>query len=232
MTFGSIEWYLMVSQTIAALHAELSMPVTLNTSTHMLWMAREDRADVLQLRAYLKSVSSPPVTPADPVTGDMIDLSKTQIVNSPDVKAWAATAAITKITITPNNVVSDFTKRDGPNRWPDQKPSWTAPGDTVQYTVWVFVLLNGVWVGAGFIQMWNGRNGVGDAPSDFVKNWYYPSRWDPMTGHYIVPNETIAFMVTAGDARNGGDVDALNVQERSNVVTLRAPVGDSGVFTF
>ena len=133
---------------------------------------------------------------------------------------------------TPNNVTFEFTKKDGPNRWPDQKPSWTQPGDTLQYTVWLFLKLGGQWVGAGFIQMWHGRDGVGDAPSDFVINWYYPSAWNPMTGHAIAPGESIAFMVTAGDARNKGDADALNVHERSNVVTIAAPAGDTGVFVF
>lgn len=171
--------------------------------------------------------------PIPPVSGDMIDLSQAVIVNSPDVRGWTATAKITAIGISPGgpnigNTRIEFTKHTGFGCWPNvTPPKWEGP---IQYTVWLFLKIAGVWTGAGFIQCWQDRDGCGDAISDYVNNWYYPSAWNPMTGHVIQPGEQIAYMVTAGSARGGSE--AFSVAERSNVVTINAPVGDNGVFTF
>ncbi len=161
---------------------------------------------------------------------DAIDLSTVKILNAPDVRSWPATAAITRLEVTPDNIRLTFTKQDGPDRWPDQAFGKPEDHGTIQYTVWLFLQLVGEWYASAFIECWHGRDGVGDSISDFPRNWYYDAaRWAPMTGHTIAPGETIGFMVTAGDARNGAD-SAL--RERSNVVTIAAPAGDQGVFTF
>jgi len=158
---------------------------------------------------------------------DMIPLSAVQVVNAPDVSGWASTAAITQVVITPNNTVFTFTKNVGPNAWPNITPAgWDGP---LQYTVWLIRKVNGNWVGSAFIQMWQDRNGVGDAPSDYVNNWYYSNRWAPIYGSgQLVPGETIGFMLTSGNERDS--VGPYSVQERSNIVTL--PTTDSGVFNF
>lgn len=170
----------------------------------------------------------PTPPPIPPIATDMIDLSKAVIVNAPDVRAWTITAAMQSVAITPANTVLAFTKHFGANYWPDvTPPGWTGP---VQYTVWLFLRLNGVWTGSGFIQCWQDRDGCGDAPSDYVVNWYYPNAWYPMSGQPIAPGDTIGYMVTAGSARAGSE--AFSVAERSNVVLLTVPVGENGTVRF
>lgn len=158
---------------------------------------------------------------------DAFPISSAHIVNAPDVRSWPVTAAITSISVTPQNMRIDFTKRDGPNRWPDITPlGFTGP---IEYTVWLFLQVDGQWVGSGFIQMWNGRDGVGDAPSDFQRNWYYSPRWNPLPGHGpIQPSDQIGIMVTSGNERDSGG--PFSVQERSNVVLISG--SDNGDYTF
>jgi hypothetical protein len=149
---------------------------------------------------------------------DAIDLSTVKILNALDVRSWPATADITRVEVTPDNVRFAFTKQDGPDRWPDQHYASQPAADSYQYTVWLFLRISGQWFASAFIDMWHGRDGVGDSISDFPKNWYYDAaRWAPMTGHIIQPGELIGFMLTAGDARNGAD---SSVHERSHVVTI------------
>lgn len=158
---------------------------------------------------------------------DAVPIQSVQVVNAPDIRSWPATATITHISVTPDNTRIDFTKRDGPSRWPDIRPTgWT--GD-MEYTVWLFLQVNGQWVGSGFIQMWNGRDGVGDAPSDYAKNWYYGTRWSPMQTHGVIsPTEQIGILVTSGNERDSGG--PFGVQERSNLVLI--PGADSGEYSF
>lgn len=161
---------------------------------------------------------------------DAIDLSTVSILNSPDVRNWPATATISVVECTPNNTRFIFDKQSGPNAWPAQPFGDPQDAGDCQYTVWLFLRLNGGWFGAAFIDMWKGRDGVGDAVSDYVKNWLLPGRgWDPMVGHAIAPGETIGFMLSAGNARMNG---VSSVLERSNIVTIAAPAGDTGDFTF
>jgi len=64
---------------------------------------------------------------------------------------------------------------------------------------------------------------MGGPPSQYAQNWYYdPIRWGPMVGHQPQPGEQVGFLVTAGDARNNGNVA---VRERSNVVSIAFPSG-------
>jgi hypothetical protein len=163
------------------------------------------------------------------MVGDAFDIASAQLVDSPDVRSWPITTAITRIQVTPDNTRLTFSKQNDPGRWPDT-PTTPSMGP-LQYTVWLFLNIAGVWVGAAFVEMWFGRDGVGDAPSDFNKNWFYDARWAPMNGHGpIVPGEIIGMMVMAGDGRN--NAGALTVNERSNIVTFAAPAGDAGDFAF
>lgn len=174
----------------------------------------------------------PPDPPIPPVVGDMINIHEATIVNSPDVRGWNITTEIESVGIYPGgpvgNTIVEFTKHHGAGKWPMVVPPGWEGG--LQYTVWLFLQLTpGVWTGAGFIQCWEDRNGCGDSISDYPINWYYPSRWNPMTGHVIQPGEEIAYMVTAGNARDGGQV---TLQERSNIVVIPAPMNDNGIFYF
>jgi hypothetical protein len=158
---------------------------------------------------------------------DAVPIASVQIVNAPDIRNWPATATITGIHIAQSNMRVDFTKRDGPARWPDiTPPGFAGP---IEYTVWLFLNINGQWVGSGFIQMWNGRDGVGDAPSDFAMNWYYGTRWSPMQTHGpIQPGEQIGILVTSGNARDNGG--PYGPSERSNLVLF--PAADQGDWSF
>jgi hypothetical protein len=186
-------------------------------------------AQALNVLPRVEAVLAEP-DPGQP-TRPTIDLSGSRIVNAPDVRTWNETAAITKVSFDGAVTRIEFTKQDGANRWPDvTPPGWQGP---LQYTIWLFLKIDGQWVGSAFIQMWHGRDGSGspadpDVPSVFHDHWYYGTRWSPMQDHGpIRTGELIGLMVTAGNARDSvGPV----LQERSNLVAI--PATDNGVFTF
>lgn len=163
---------------------------------------------------------------------DMLNIRQAQIVNAPNVADWPITTALTSVSFDGAVTRVDFTKKDGPGRWPNVTPAgWEGP---LEYTLWLFVKVQGNWVGSGFIQFWNGRDGSGsagdpDVPSRYNKNWYYAERWSPIFGHGpIAPGEEIGFMVTSGNQRDSAGPDS--VMERSNVVTF--PAQDFAHYSF
>lgn len=163
-----------------------------------------------------------------PAANDQFNLSTAAVYNSPsDIASWPATGSITQLVMSPSTGLSfQFTTQ---NSWPDVvPPGWDGP---LQYTVWAVVNVNGSWYTSGFIQMWRGRCCTG-APiiSDFARNWAYDARWGPMMGHQPVPGERMGFFLSAGDAR--GQSGVSSVRERTNVVMVSLPAGDSGLFTF
>lgn len=167
-----------------------------------------------------------------PTDGDAIDLNAATLVDSPDIRSWPMTAKIQHISFDGSTTRVTFTKQDGPDRWPDvTPPGWSGP---LQYTLWLFRRIAGVWVGAAFVQFWHGRDGSGspsdpDVPSVYHHHWYYAPRWAPLFGSGpILPGEVIGFLVSSGNARDG--VGPFGPAERSNVVTFAAT--DSGTFDF
>jgi hypothetical protein len=178
----------------------------------------------------LGSNSDPtPAPSANPTSSaDAINLSTVRVYNSPaDVASWAQTGRITSLSMSPVNGLNlEFTTK---NSWPDYTPpGWDGP---IEYTVWAVVNVGSQWYTSGFIQMWRGRASTG-APilTDFAPNWAYDARWGPMAGYHPHVGEKMGFFVTAGNARNVGTVTSL--RERSNVVMVSLPAGDSGYFTF
>lgn len=162
-------------------------------------------------------------TPAFAQT-DAIDIHSAVIVNAPDVRGWPITTALTSVDFDGTKTRVDFTKKDGPNRWPDVTPAgWTGP---LEFTLWLFVNNNGTWVGSGFIQFWAGRDGSGnpgdpDVPSLYAEHWYYAQRWAPIYGHGpLRAGEQVGFMVTSGNQRDSVGPDS--VHERSNIVLFAA----------
>lgn len=149
--------------------------------------------------------------------------SSLQIVGeSPDVRAWAETTRLTRVSLSAEGVALDF---EAKARWPDvTSPGWDGP---LQYTLWFAQCVNGQWYATGVIEYWRGLVAYGGdvtAPTQFGANWVYfasPLR-QPAIG------ETIGFFVTAGDQRRK-DVHA--VAERSNLVTFPWN-GRADVFTF
>lgn len=152
---------------------------------------------------------------------DGIDISQAVIHNSPDVRGWPATATITRMEFRATGVHVEFTKNVGPDAWPNFHPPGWKEGDTLQYTLWIFLLIGGRWHGSGCIEYWQTDEENGGPPEQFAEHWYYAAdRWWPMTGYQPAPGERVGFMVSAGDARNSG---ALSVEERSYIVAMPFP---------
>jgi hypothetical protein len=167
-----------------------------------------------------------------PAPNDAINLNRAGVYNSPsDIASWPVTAKITSLTMQPSGSPAaglsfTFTTQ---NSWPNTPP----PGFTggIQYTVWAVVKINGQWNTSGFIEMWQGRPSTGGPIlSDFARNWAYDARWGPMAGYQPQVGEQMGFFLSAGDAR--GNSAPTSVRERTNVVVVSLPGGDSGTFGF
>jgi len=217
----------------------LNLPTDLAYSTVYYWHVRAFDPTTVgpwsQLLAFLTPAApvvvvtpSPSPAPSGPAPGDALNLSSAGVFNSPrDIASWAVTSKITSISMSPSAGLSlEFTTK---NSWPDvTPPGWDGP---LEYTVWAVVNVGGQWYTSGFIQMWRGRASTG-APilSDFARNWAYDARWGPMAGHQPQAGEQMGFFVSAGNARGFDGVSS--VRERSNVVIVSLPCGDSGFFPF
>ena len=171
---------------------------------------------------------APTPVPTGPQAGDQMNLGLAAVYNSPpDIASWPVTASITRINMSSSDGLSfDFTTKQS---WPDYTPpGWDGP---LQYTVWAVVNIGGQWYTSGFIQMWRGRASTGGPIlAEFSRNWAYDARWGPMMGYQPHAGEQMGFFVSAGNARNEGAVTSL--RERSNVVLVNLPPGDSGSFSF
>jgi hypothetical protein len=157
-------------------------------------------------------------------------LQQATILDSPDNFAFfAETAKITTLVMGPNGINVDFTKKNGPDRWPDIfPPGFSGP---IQYCLGLAFNIDGRWYASAPIEMWNDRLEGGGPPQDYALNWFYnPLRWAPMTFHQPQPGETIGFFVVAGDVR--GFNSNQKYQERSNVVLVPMPDGGGATYTF
>src|SRR3954453_9131129 len=157
-------------------------------------------------------------------------LEQATILDSPDNFAFfAETARITTLIMGPNGINVDFTKKNGPDRWPDIfPPGFSVP---IQYCLGLAFNIDGRWYASAPIEMWNDRLEGGGPPQDYALNWFYnPLRWAPMTFHQPQPGETIGFFVVAGDVR--GFNSNQKYQERSNVVLVPMPDGGGATYTF
>jgi len=157
-------------------------------------------------------------------------LQQATILDSPDNFAFfAETAKITTLIMGPFGINVDFTKKNGPDRWPDIfPPGFSGP---IQYCLGMAWNIDGHWYASAPIEMWNDRPEGGGPPQDYALNWFYnPTRWAPMTFHQPSPGETIGFFVVAGDVR--GFNSNQKYQERSNVVMIPMPDSGGATFTF
>lgn len=79
--------------------------------------------------------------------------------------------------------------------------------------------------------MWQGRINTG-APilTDFHTNWAYSSRWGDLNLYLPKIGDAMGFLVSAGNGRDQSGV--TSVRERSNVVVVTLPAGDSGNFSY
>ena len=164
-----------------------------------------------------------------PAPNDAINLNQVGVYNSPaDIASWPATATISRITMSAPTAGLSFSF-SAENTWPNIAPPGFSGG--IQYTVWAVVRVNGQWYTSGFIEMWQGRPSTGGPIlAEFAANWAYDARWGPMAGHQPQPGEQMGFFLSAGDARGRGE--PTSVRERTNVVVISLPAGDSGTFGF
>jgi len=175
---------------------------------------------------------TPTPTPTPTPANDMIPFGSAVIHNSPlNIASWPITSALRVVDITPNGVHVEFSKQDGPGRWPDiVPPGWDGP---LQYTLGMALNINGQWHASAPVQFWYGLLAAGGPPSQFAQNWFYdPGRWAPMTYHQPTPGETIGIFVCAGNCRNVVDGSQSPVKERTNVVTVTMPTDAGARFTF
>jgi hypothetical protein len=172
-----------------------------------------------------------PGTPLPP-SGASDTLTNSIVLNSPfDLPNWPVTTTITSLTLAPDGVNVQFSKRDGPGRWPDVvPPGFSGP---LEYTLGMCLNISGQWYCSAVIQFWNGLDKNGGPPDQYALNWFYdPIRWAPMTGHQPAVGETIGFFVCAGDCRNNHAGDVSPVKERSNVVLVPMPGSGGASFSF
>jgi hypothetical protein len=198
----------------------LVAPSNLALDKAFFWRARANSGSIVGAWSAAETFHTPP---------EAIDLAQAAILNSPDVTGWTPTATITSVDIRPDGIHVDFTKRDGPDSWPDV--TFITPGEDLEYTVWMVVNVGGKWYTSGGLEFWRGLDQMGGPPSQYAEHWYYdPGRWGVMTTHQPAVGELVGFFVTSGDQRNTGG-QAL-VHERSKIVMLPFPTDAGAVFQF
>jgi hypothetical protein len=174
-----------------------------------------------------------PNTPPPP-DGEAALQSATVLFSPPDVASFPATTKITAFSLTNAGFQFLFTKRDGPDSWPDVLVF--PPDGMIEYTQWILVKVNGKWYTAAGQLVWRDPAQtlfLGGNPSGFTTNIYYAAdRWAPITNYAIANGEYVGFFVTAGASRNNQDHTGITVAERSNVVMIPFPGDAGGVFKF
>jgi len=232
--------------------AEQANQTTLDLSSDLqyskvyYWRVRAADPTTLGPFSLIRAFATPPVpapTPAptpspDPLpsspasAADMVSLGLATILNSPrDLARWPVTTAISSIDIRSSGVHVEFSKKQGPGRWPDiVPPGWAG---SLQYTLGMVLNINGQWYASAPVEFWFGLDRAGGPPSQYALNWFYdPARWAPMTYHQPAVGEQIGFFVCAGDCRNTTVGDKSPVKERSNVVLLPMPGDGGGSYRF
>jgi hypothetical protein len=208
----------------------LDLPKDVAYSSVYYWHVRaSDPTTVGPWSRTLAFATQDPPQPPNTSGQDAIDLHGVNVINVPrDVANWPITARISVLDFSAGGVDVEFTKKDGPGRWPDVTPPGWDGG--IEYTLWMVENIGGQWYTAGGVEFWNGLGRSGGPPSRFASNWYYnPQVWGPLAGHQPAVGEQVGFFVTAGDARAK---DVTIVRERSNVVVVPFPSDGGGYFPF
>jgi hypothetical protein len=170
----------------------------------------------------------PSPSPGAPVAGDAFNLASAMVHSSPTaVASWPVTTSITSISFRGDGVAVEFSKKNGPGRWPDVTPPGWSGG--LQYTLWIAMNIGGQWHTCGPMEYWYGLQAQGgDVTRDnqIAANWTYYC--GPMA-RQPAPGEQVGFFVTAGDQRLK---DVAATHERSNVIVVPFPSFTGQTFTF
>ena len=232
--------------------AEQANQTTLDLSSDLqyskvyYWRVRAADPTTLGPFSLIRAFATPPVpapTPAptpspDPLpsspasAADMVSLGLATILNSPrDLARWPVTTAISSIDIRSSGVHVEFSKKQGPGRWPDVvPPGWAG---SLQYTLGMVLNINGQWYASAPVEFWFGLDRAGGPPSQYALNWFYdPARWAPMTYHQPAVGERIGIFACAGNCRNDTTGAGSPVKERTNVVVITMPSDAGGFFQF
>ena len=186
-------------------------------------------ADPTPVPAPTPTPSPGPAPAPVPTSLDAIDLRQVTVINpAVDVANWPITTRISVLDFNSGGVAVEFSKKDGPGRWPDiVPPGWDGP---IQYTIWMVENIGGRWYTSGGVEYWYRLGRQGGPPSQFANNWYYsPQVWGPLASHQPAVGEQVGFFVTAGDQRAK---DVRFVTERSNVVVVSFPSDSGGYYPF
>ncbi len=218
--FGSLVYTATVAERTDLSFTGHAVTIKLAEKTYFWRVTATDPANAVTSTA--SAVSAMKVQP--------FNLQQATILDSPDNFAFfAETAKITTLVMGPSGINVDFTKKNGPDRWPDIfPPGFSGPIRSCLGMAWN---IDGHWYASAPIEMWNDRPEGGGPPQEYALNWFYnPARWAPMTFHQPSPGETIGFFVVAGDVR--GFNSNQKFQERSNVVLVPMPNGGGATYTF
>lgn len=157
---------------------------------------------------------------------DQLDLSAAVIHASTDVRSWAIGPALTGVefkdgTADQGNTcgirpVFDRERHGWRNFTP---PGWEGP---LQFTLWIFVRVDGVWHGAGLAEFWKDREWSGDLIGNW-HNWVYNTGWGPEIERNAPDvGEQIGVMVAAGDQRKPHDIRTVHERSQVALVTVAA----------
>lgn len=161
------------------------------------------------------------------------DMHQAVILDSPrDLANWGETAHITSVIFSPDAFLVDFDRRDGPNRWRDQRFG----SGSLQYTLGMCVNPNlNQWYCSAVVQFWYGRDLAASTPPSYVgRNWFYDGRWAPIVGYQPSNGETVGLFVGAGNLRDQtyGAEACPTICERSNVAMVQWHNDDNANFSF
>lgn len=167
---------------------------------------------------------------------DAIDLRSVTIHSSPqDIADWPVTVQIVGLTDDPAHGLALRFDHEPPVSW-KWFPNPTST-DNYQFTVWAIVNVPSFGrQAAGLVQFWQGRPFDGSLPplQSGYRFWWGVEHGGVDLGVMVnyVPqvDDWIGFFVSAGNARGEGNV--TSVRERSNVVQIKVPLGDTCSYVF
>jgi hypothetical protein len=163
------------------------------------------------------------------------DMRNAVMLNSPkEMGFWPETSRITSVNFTVEAFEVDFTKRDGPGRWPDfTPPGWDG---SLMYTLGMCVNPAGnQWYCSAVVQFWHGRSMGDSTPPSYVgRNWFYDGRWSPIVGYQPSNGEIVGLFAAAGNQRDQtyGFGQCPAVCERTNVALVPWHNDDHALYTF